>query len=183
MPRRQPSRQQKFRRPLAKIWLMTDPRLRDRLLAAVRGLPRGSGVVFRHYDLPEAQRAALFARIRRICRQRGHMLLVAGTVIRGGDGVHGRTRKGHAGLRSMAVHDLKEISDAKRMGAALLFLSPLHATRSHPGARPLGMMRFAMLAKRARPAKVIALGGMTRSRAQMIKSHVAYGWAAIDAFM
>ena len=68
------------------------------------------------------------------------------------------------------------------MGADLMFLSPLFATRSHPGARALGLMQFSRLAKLTGGAKVIALGGMTRNKAQTIARRVAYGWAAIDAF-
>ena len=52
------------------IWLMTDPRLGDGLLAAVRKLPFGSGIVFRHYEFAADERKALFSKIRRICRKR-----------------------------------------------------------------------------------------------------------------
>ena len=176
------SRRQPITRKLPKIWMMTDPRIGDGLLAAVRKLPSGSGVVFRHYARPKEERRALFARVRRICRQRGHILLVAGEFIQGGDGVHGGAGRRHAGICTIPVHNVREIRRAIRLGADLVFLSPLYATRSHPGARPLGLSRFNSLAKLARPAKVIALGGMTRARAAMLKPHILYGWAAIDAF-
>jgi thiamine-phosphate pyrophosphorylase len=177
MPRRQPNKNR-----LPKLWLMTDARLGDGLLAAVCRLPRGSGVVFRHYDLAEAERRALFADVRRICRQRGHRLLVAGNDLRGADGVHGRKRSPRAGLHSAPAHNQREIRAACRVGARLILLSPLYPTRSHPGVRALGLLRFAQLARLAHPAKVIALGGVTRNRARSIKASIAYGWAAIDAF-
>ena len=161
---------------------MTDPRLGEGLLAAVRKLPAYSGVIFRHYGLPPDERRDLFQKIRRICRRRGHILLVAGDICVGGDGVHGRIAMRHAGVHSAPVHNLAEICEARRLGAQLMFLSPLYATRSHPGARPLGLMRFRALAKMAAPAKVIALGGMTGNRARMLTPHIACGWAAIDAF-
>ena len=177
MPCRQPSR-----RPIPKIWLITDPRLGDGLLAAVRKLPTGSGVIFRHYGLEIAERHRLFMQVRRVCRQRGHALLLAGDSKWLADGVHGAKPDGRAVLRSAPVHNPKEIIKAKRNKANLVFLSTLFATRSHPGARPLGMVRFQKLARLAAPAKVIALGGMTRNRAQMLKANVAYGWAGIDCF-
>lgn len=97
------------------------------------------------------------------------------------DGMHGRS-KCRVLPHSAPVHSPQEIALAKRNGAALLFVSPLYATRSHAGTRPLGMMRFNQLAQLAHPARVIALGGMTRNRARPLNKHLVYGWAAIDAF-
>lgn len=162
---------------------MTDPRLGDRLLAAVQKLPMGSGVVFRHYDLPEPQRLRLFQQVAQICRRRGNRLLLAGAGDWNSDGVHNRIASGRRGIVSLSVHNVVELRKAKRLGADMIFLSPLYATRSHPGARPMGMMHFACLARLASPMKVIALGGMTHNRARMINPTIAHGWAAIDAFL
>jgi thiamine-phosphate pyrophosphorylase len=38
---------------------MTDERLGDALWTALRRLPRGAGIVFRHYATPPAERRAL----------------------------------------------------------------------------------------------------------------------------
>ena len=77
---------------------------------------------------------------------------------------------------------LAEIRAAERDGAALLFLSPVHATRSHPEAAPLGLDGFAALAgKTALP--VIALGGMNAERACETARLGGYGWAGIDAWL
>lgn len=167
------------------IWLLTDPRLGDGLLAAVRRLPAGSGVVFRHYQLAEHERCALFGKVRRICRQRGHVLLLAGADRQArrwhADGFHARLAGKHM-LHSAPVHNKREIAEARRFGAGIVFLSPLYATRSHPGDRPLGIASFDQLARIAQPAKIIALGGMTRSRARSLDAQTVHGWAAIDAF-
>ena len=165
---------------------MTDPRLGDQLFAAVRCLPAGSGVVFRHYLLDPGARRAFFVRLRHICSQRGHMLILADTARLASrwqaDGFHGRTG-GHPKLfHSAPVHNAHEIRLARRCGAHVLFLSPLHQTRSHPGQRALGPAQFARLARLARPAKVIALGGMSRAHAAKLPKAIAHGWAAIDAF-
>jgi thiamine-phosphate pyrophosphorylase len=164
---------------------MTDPRLGGGLLAAVQKLPYGSGVIFRHYQLAEQERHLLFRQIRRICKRRGHKLLLAGPDALArrwyADGFH-RRATGNAGLHSAPVHSAREIADARRAGAQILFLSPLHTTRSHPGSRPLGLTRFMALAGLAYPSKVIALGGMTRNRAHALDKRLVHGWAAIEAF-
>jgi thiamine-phosphate pyrophosphorylase len=172
--------------PLPKIWLMTDARFGDDQLRAIQRLPSRSGVVFRHYHLATQQRRALFAQVLRICRRRGHILLLAGdarTAMRWhADGFHQRSR-GQTGLvHSAPVHDAREIKQAKRGRCDLLFLSPLFDTNSHPGARPLGPLMFQRLAKLVGPNRVIALGGITRQRAHMLSPRMAHGWAAIDAF-
>jgi thiamine-phosphate pyrophosphorylase len=178
MPRRQSPK-------IPTIWLMTDPRLGEALLAAIQRLPAGSGVVFRHYHLAFDERMKLFMKVRRICRRRGHMLLLAGGERQAmdwhADGFHGRSA-GSWMLCSAPVHDSRELVEARRTGADLVFLSPLYATRSHPGDRPLGLARFNQLARLARPAKVIALGGMSRNRARSLDAQLVHGWAAIDTF-
>ena len=171
--------------PLPKIWLMTDARFGDDQLCAIQRLPSRSGVVFRHYHLATLQRRALFAKVLRICRRRGHILLLAGdarTALRWhADGFHQRS-PGHTGLvHSAPVHNAREIKQAKSSRPDLLFLSPLFDTNSHPGARPLGPLMFQRLAKLAEPRRVIALGGMTRQTAVMLGPRSIHGWAAIDA--
>ncbi len=162
---------------------MTDPRLGDGLQAAVRKLPAGSGVVFRHYQLATNERLVLFQQIQRICCRRGHILVLAGADDWGANGVHGQKRSRPTQILTMPVHSLREIRSAQKLGADLMFLSPVRATRSHPGARALGIIQFSRLARLAGTTKVIALGGMTRNKAQMVTKHIAYGWAGIDAFM
>lgn len=164
-----------------RLWLMTDERLRDRLFAAVERLPAGGGIVFRHHGLAPKDRRALFDRVRTAAGDR--LLLLAGSAEQaaswGADGSHGRGPG--AGPRSAPVHDYGEIRAAERAGAGLLFLSPAFPTRSHPDSRPLGIARFAWLARRTH-LPVIALGGMNARRGQRLASFGAYGWAAIDAW-
>jgi thiamine-phosphate pyrophosphorylase len=170
------------RQPLPRLWLMTDERLGDALLPAVERLPRHSGIVFRHYSLPEAERRGLFEQVRQVAARRRLTLLLAGPSGQaeawGADGSHGPAAG--FGLNSAPVHDWAEIRAAEREGADLLFLSPVFATRSHPGGRPLGPARFDALARRT-PLPVIALGGMNALRARRVRE--AYGWAGIDAWI
>ncbi|HST36930.1 MAG TPA: thiamine phosphate synthase [Allosphingosinicella sp.] len=166
--------------PLPCLWLMTDERQGGGLLDAVARLPRDAGIVFRHYSLAEVARRTLFDAVR---AAHSGLLLLAGPAGLGeewgADGSHGRGRG--QGLRSAPVHNYPEIRAAERAGAALLFLSPAFATRSHPGARPLGVAKFAWLARRT-PLPVIALGGMGAARGRRLASFGAYGWAGIDAW-
>ena len=169
------------RHSLPRVWMMTDERQGDGLLDAVARLPAGAGIVFRHYALAEPERRALFDRVRTIARANGLTLLLAGSAARalawGADGSHGRGRG--FGLRTAPAHDLREIRAAERHGAALVFLSPVFATRSHPGAPPLGPARFTLLARRT-DLPMVALGGMDETRARKLRG--AYGWAGIDAW-
>jgi thiamine-phosphate pyrophosphorylase len=166
----------KRRQSLPRLWLMTDERQGDGLWRALQRLPRGAGIVFRHYGLPRPERARLFEKVRRIARARGHTLLVAGSPLAGGDGTHGRPGRG---LRSASVHNLRELRAAERAGADFVFLSPAYPTRSHPGSKVLGAGRFALIAHQAK-VPVIALGGMDASKARTLGG--AYGWAGIDGW-
>ncbi|HZF95459.1 MAG TPA: thiamine phosphate synthase [Allosphingosinicella sp.] len=168
------------RHPLPRLWLMTDERLGDALMAAVDGLPEGAGIVFRHYRTEPHLRRALFDDAR---ARRGDLLvLLAGTAEEaqewGADGSHGRGPG--AGLRTAPVHDPAELREAEEAGAAAVFVSPVFTTRSHPGAAVLGTNGFEALAAEAR-VPAIALGGMNAERFALLRG--AYGWAAIDAWL
>jgi len=162
------------RHPLPRLWLMTDERLGDRLWDALDRLPAGAGIVFRHYSLGVEERQALFDEVRR--RLPKALLVSAGGLLRGADGVHNAAGPG---LRTASAHNLRELRRAERRGADLVFLSPVYRTRSHPGARPLGPRRLAHLARQTR-LPVVALGGMDAQRFRGLRG--AYGWAGIDAF-
>ena len=164
------------RQPLPRLWLMSDERQGEALFAAIARLPRGAGIVFRHYSLAPADRRALWDRVRTAARARGLTLVVAGPPLPGADGAHNRPGRG---LRTVSAHNLREIRAAERDGVHLIFLSPVHPTRSHPNAPTLGPRRFALLAHQTK-LPVIALGGMDADKARTLGG--AYGWAGIDAW-
>jgi thiamine-phosphate pyrophosphorylase len=174
---------------LPTIWLFTDPRNDDRLEQAIFCLPRGSGIVFRHYHLPEDLRRERFMTVKKLARRSGHMVFLAGSPALAklwrADGVHGRmTSRTASGqlIHSVPVHNSKEIHQANRAGAEVFFLSPIFSTRSHPGQSPLNPAQVRQLAHLCDGA-VIFLGGMNRHRYQARKAQLAHGWAAIDAFV
>lgn len=167
------------RHPLPRLWLMTDERMGEGLWQALERLPRGGGVVFRHYGLAPAERRALFARVLKVAKRRRLVLVRAGSEpMRGEAGVHGAYGRG---LRTAPAHDRREAVAALRAGAQVLFVSPVFATRSHPGAPALGRLRFGLLV-RGLDVPVIALGGMDVRKAASLRRLGIHGWAAIDAW-
>lgn len=192
MPRRHPL---PSRTGLPQAWLFTDARLGDALFAAVAALPPGSGIVLRHDDLTSGARWRLARRLART----GQLLLLAGppALARrwGADGVHLRQPRARQAAQahrlglivSMPVHNAREARAARRARAELAFVSPLHPTRSHPGAPALGQKTWLRLARLA-GAQSVALGGMTAQRARVLgrasaASGIAPGWAGIEAWM
>ncbi|MFN4358254.1 thiamine phosphate synthase [Sphingopyxis alaskensis] len=177
------------------VWLFSDERARTGLRKLAARLPPGSGIVLRHDSRPPGARWRLLRRLMRLGRARRLTVLLAGTpaIARrwGADGVYLRQRDLHQARRAQAlgliltlpVHDAREARRARRAGAHAAFVSPLHPTRSHPGAPALGRAAWLRLARLA-GGQPIALGGMTRARARRLNraSSIAAGWAAIDAW-
>ena len=188
-------RRHPFPRKLPAIWLFSDERLGVPMMALAAILPPGSGIVLRHDSLAAGARWRLLRRLARTARARKLVLLLAGAPALarrwGADGVHLRQPLAHAaprarrlGLRiTMPVHGGGEARRAKRAGADGAFISPLHATRSHPGAPALGRAAWLRLARIA-GGQAVALGGMTPGRARQLRrtSGINPGWAAIDAW-
>jgi thiamine-phosphate pyrophosphorylase len=169
---------------LPALWLISDARNDAALERALAALPRGSGLIYRHYHLDGPERLARFRALRRIARARRHMVVLADSAVTarewGADGIYGAPRSLYprrAGLLHLATaHDMAELGLAARLGADATLLSPVFPTTTHPGAMTLGAVRFRLLARQA-ALPVIALGGMTAKRARGLRwEH----WAAID---
>lgn len=169
---------------LPALWLISDARNDAGLDRALARLPRGSGLIYRHYHLAGPERLARFRALQRIARARGHVVVLADSALTArewrADGIYGAPRSlwpRRAGLLHLATaHDMAELGLAARLGADAALLSPVFPTRSHPGGKMLGAVRFRLLARQA-GLPVIALGGMTRGRARVLRWS---RWAAID---
>lgn len=159
---------------------MTD---RERLpdpFRALSALPRGSALVWRAYD--DAADARTIRRLGALARSKGCVLLLAGHPRLG-------TRLGMQGLHlpermftrryengyllslpalapgmelTGACHSEAAIHAAARAGMDAVLISPVFPTRSHPGERTLGVVKFARLARLARKLGMApcALGGI-----------------------
>lgn len=183
------------RHPPPRQWLFSDERLTVGVVRLAARLPLGSGVVLRHDSLARGARWRLLRRLMGAARARGLTIMVAGSPDLawrwGADGVHLRQHDARRAAQArrlglivtMPVHDAREARRARRAKADGVFISPLHATRSHPGAKALGLAAWLRLARLA-GSQPIALGGMTPRRAQALNraSGIKPGWAAIDAW-
>ena len=152
--------------------LMTDDRKADWARAA-RALPRGSVVVVRARDA--AQRRALAEQLVRPGAAADRRRSRLGRRHRRG----GPASAGSAHARSGALarapfphwiitssaHSLRALMGAAHLDA--VFLSPVFATASHQGARPLTPVRAAFIAAHA-PVPVYALGGVTARNAVLL---------------
>ena len=181
MRRRQPGKS-----ALPRLWLISDARNDAQLERSIARLPLGSGLVFRHYHLAPDARHARFDRLARLMRRRGGVIVLAGDIAAAkawrADGCYGPPGGGSClGLiRLLTAHDMRELAraNATRGTRAQALISPIFATRTHPGGPSLGAPRFASLARLSR-LPVIALGGMTPKRARQIAA-ITNRWAAID---
>ncbi len=177
------------------LLLTDDARLPDPLPAAT-GLPRGAGVVLRHYGDPD--RAALALELAALCRRRGLRLLIAAdgplAMRVSAAGVHfPETRSSEAGrwrrrcphwIVTAAAHSWRGLVAAWRAGSDAALLGPVFATSSHPRVRPLGAVRFSALSRTAGRMPggfpVYALGGVTSRTAPRLLNCGAVGLAAIS---
>ena len=178
-------------RRLPALWLVTDlVRLPDPLAAAAR-LPRGAGVLAR--DLAPA----VLARLAALARRRALLLLVAGdgrAALAARSGLHlpdrrrarnvlpfllARRAGAPRAVLTVAAHGgATSAARARRLRPDLAFLSPIFATRSHPGAAALGPLRWLAAARRL-PVPAAALGGVAPGTAGRVPRRAA-GIAAID---
>jgi thiamine-phosphate pyrophosphorylase len=165
---------------------MTDERMGDRLWEAVERLPERAGVVLRHYSLSPRSREELARRVADVGRSRSLTLSIAGDaeLARRCEAqlVH-NPLGGPRGLPfSRAVHDIREAEAAKTEGAALVFVSPVNPTRSHPDAAALGLEQAVGIAQAA-GIPAIALGGVNAENFAELENAGFYGWAGIDAWL
>ena len=164
-------------RPILPLfWLLSDRRNDAGIETALQSLPTGSGFVFRHYHLDPDTRRARFDELAAIAHQCGHTVVLSGDDDWGADGHYGSATRPRDGLFLATAHNEDELAAAVAAGAEGIFLSPVFATASHPGAKTLGIDAFHALARQS-PVPVIALGGMTHERARELGWS---RWGAID---
>lgn len=171
------------RQPPPHLWLISDARNDAVLERVLARLPRGSGLIFRHYHLDPGERRRRFDALLRLARCKGHCIALSGDVRLarrwGADAAYGPPHllaRGPRMIRLVTAHSLRELAQARRARADAVLLSPVYPTRSHPGGRALGSIKFRLLAARS-PVPVMALGGINARRARQLGSA---HWAAVD---
>ncbi len=188
VPRYTPPIRSAQTRALPLIWLISEGG------ALPDALPQATGVLLRGYD--RTDRPARAAALARTCRARGLVLVIAGdwrlALDVGADGLHlpewlvARPRLWRRArpdwIVTGAAHSRPAVWRARTARLDAVLISPVFPTASHPGARPLGPMGFAALARAADTLPVYALGGLTARRFERIAPMGAAGWAGISAF-
>ncbi len=162
-------------------------------LGVLSRLPRGYGVIFRHYD--HAERRGLAAEVGRLCRARGLLFLVAAdpglAKEVGAGGLHlpeQLARRGRPpGLPShwmltVAAHSRAALRRAEMIGADAVLAGPAFASASHPGDDALGPHRFSRMLSGAR-IPIFALGGVNRITRRKLPTHRLAGSAGIGDFL
>lgn len=177
------------------VWVVTDTKRMANPERVVSTLPRGTGVILRHYDMPK--RAALAQRLAHICRARGLTFLVGGdwqlAARVNADGVHlgdGAARSGFAAggrlwrrgkaarLLTVSAHGARGLQRGKQLGASAALLGSVFKTASHPRRGFLGTLQTAAMIRAAR-LPVLALGGITTANIKMLHGIGVAGIAGI----
>jgi thiamine-phosphate pyrophosphorylase len=177
---------------LPALFCLTDEKRMADPIAVARSLPRGTGIILRHYGVPN--RVALAHMLSRIARARGLVLLIAADArlarAVGAAGVHfpeallahRRHFPGRRLLVTAAAHSPRAIFRARMIGVDAVLLSPVFPTESGEEKKPLGALRFAQWT-RAAGIPVYALGGIDEASALRLKESGAAGLAGIGSFI
>lgn len=181
-------------KPLPRLWFLTDRGRVPDPAAVIARLPRGCGVILRDYEYDG--RRELATELAAAARAGDHLFLVAGDPLLaeavGADGFHAPQWQLEArDLRSLriscphwlitaACHDQGALERAARAGADAGLVSPVFATKSHPGAPVLGIEGLRGMVEATR-LPVIALGGIDGGTVDGLKELPIAGIAAIGA--
>jgi 8-oxo-dGTP diphosphatase len=83
-------------------------------------------------------------------------------------------------LVGASCHDEAELTHAVKIGVDYVVVGPVKATRSHPGANPIGWERFASLVN-GLPMPAYAIGGLSRADLAEAKTRGGHGAALLSA--
>jgi thiamine-phosphate pyrophosphorylase len=182
--------------PLPIVMLVTDRsacgnrRLEDLVEAAVEG---GINVVqLREKDLPAAELYGLATRLRQIVGGRALLLVNDRVDVALASSAHGVELGGNSlpieVARSLApdlvigrsVHDVANAAESIALGADLLVVGTMFASRSHPGLSPAGPSLIRKVAALA-TVPLVGIGGITPANATQVIAAGGSGVAAITA--
>lgn len=180
-------------RPIAQLFYLTDSERGADPIAMAKLLPRGTGLILRHYDHPDKERLAFT--LGKICKRRRLQLLIAGDVrlaVRAhADGVHvpdynlwqiprirSKLRRGM--IITAATHSLRRVRMAGEMNADAAMISPVFVTKSNNFKRSLGVLQLRLICRRS-PLPLMALGGINARNFRHLRNIGLHGIGAIGA--
>ncbi|MBT4889223.1 MAG: hypothetical protein HON65_06685 [Rhodospirillales bacterium] len=177
---------------LPDFFLMSDDERLPDSTQTIINMPPGSAIVLRHRD--PAIRQKLAFSLSPLCKNRRVALLIAGDIALArncrADGVHfsqnSIARKDHKTQSAIhqnwivtaAAHCRKSALQAHEAGIDAIFLSPVFATKSHPGVKSLGPLGFQAISQVV-PTPIYGLGGMNRANIHRLKDCRLAGIAGI----
>ncbi|WP_084420788.1 thiamine phosphate synthase [Henriciella litoralis] len=170
-------------------FFMTDSARLENPAAIIDALPPGIGVIIRHFGQANARAEAVDLVKQCVDTQRKVLIaadpdLANGT---GADGVHWPFRlyrqaarfETKFGISTMSVHNSEEFRRAHQAGVDALIVSTVFKSDSPSARAPMGLMRFASIA-RATELPVYALGGIDVRTAQRVARFG--GFASVSGF-
>ena len=155
----------------------------------IASLPSSSAVIIRDYDHPE--RAAYARHMVEVAQRCGVKALVAGDVALarkvGADGFHmpeyqlwQRMPLRHGfSIVTAATKSQKSMQRAAALGVDMALCSPIFKTRSHVGAKGMGVHLLSRIIQHA-PLPVVALGGIDDTTIKRLRGMDIAAIAAID---
>ncbi len=172
---------------LPPLMFLTDPqRIKDPISAAAQ-LPRGSGIVYRHFG--SADRTCVAKALANLSNENNLSFLVAADPMLAmeveADGVHwpearlseARRWRGLFRLQTASAHSARTIRRAARCGMDAAFVSSVFPSSSPSAGRPLRPARFARIAREA-PLPIYGLGGINAMNAGRIAKHAGLSGVA-----
>lgn len=174
---------------LPPAFFLTDPARTPEPEAVVAGLPRGWGVIYRHFGAED--REAVARRLLKLCRKRGILLLIGADAALaakiGADGVHWPARlaeasrkwRGRFKIQTMSGHFGDNPGNFRQFPVNAILFSTVFRSKSASAGAAIGALRFRKLAATL-PCPVYALGGVNPDNGLSIAN--AAGLAAIDGW-
>lgn len=156
---------------------LTDPARTPDPVSALPKLPRGSGIIYRHFGAKNRRQMALdLSEVASALRLR--LLIAADPDLAlevGADGVHwpearlgqARAWRNRFQLQTASAHSHRAILRASQLELDAVLVSSVFPSDSPSAGRPLGAPRFRRLVS-ASPLPVYGLGGVTAKNARQI---------------
>lgn len=175
---------------LPAILFLTDPHRVTDPIEAVAGLPRGSGVIYRHFDAPD--RTAVAAQLADLCNARNFYLLIAAdpklALSVGAFGVHwpearlpeASRWKAQFAMQTASAHSRHAIWRARQAGMDAALVSKVYPSKSASPGLPIGPIRFRQMARQT-DLPVYALGGVNADNAA--RTTGSGGIAAVESLL